>query len=279
MLEELKELFFELGRKINNWSEKEILMAQEEWGNCTAEEIVSLAARNDLVPVLEEFVKNGGDLHFVIDDGAEKVNLRNIAAEEGSLNVINYLLDNNIFTVNQGASEGTHAPFHSAVEGNNIEAAKLLLKKGANINAEYLRYNISYSTANKLFVVYKDENDVEFDHLEMAKLLVKFGVQIPDNIDMLCSDSLVQLYPTKGLIKDLLLSIKKLENLQGDDFANASTPEVQEIWDARISKNHLKKLAGFIEKKFSKESTIEHTEYAAFREYIVNHIVLGAIIR
>src|SRR5207237_5990243 len=113
-----------------------------------AEEIVSLAARNDLVPVLEEFVKNGGDLHFVIDDGAEKVNLLNIAAEEGSLNVINYLLDNNIFTVNQGASEGTHVPFHSAVEGNNIEAAKLLLKKGANINAEYLRHNISYSTAN-----------------------------------------------------------------------------------------------------------------------------------
>ncbi|CAK6518542.1 hypothetical protein [Rickettsia helvetica] len=47
----------------------------------------------------------------------------------------------------------------------------------------------------------------------------------------------------------------------------ASTPEVQEIWDVRISRDHLSKLAGFIEKKFSKESNIEHTEYAALREY------------
>ncbi|WP_218460327.1 hypothetical protein [Rickettsia sp. TH2014] len=122
----------------------------------------------------------------------------------------------------------------------------------------------------KLFVIYKDENGVEFEHLEMTKLFVRFGVQIPDNIDILCDDSLIRHHPTKGSIKNLLLSIKELENLQGDDCINAynaSTPEVQEIWDARVSRYHLNKLAKFIEKKFSKESTIENTEYAALREY------------
>ncbi|WCR57463.1 MAG: hypothetical protein PG979_001520 [Rickettsia asembonensis] len=71
-------------------------------------------------------------------------------------------------------------------------------------------------------------------------------------------------------ITGLLLSIKRLEDLQGDDFINAYnalSPEVQEIWDVRISRYHLSKLAEFIEKKFSKESSIEYKEYAALREY------------
>ncbi|WP_412708030.1 hypothetical protein [Candidatus Rickettsia kedanie] len=48
---------------------------------------------------------------------------------------------------------------------------------------------------------------------------------------------------------------------------NSSTSEVQEIWDARVSKHCLSKLAAFIEKKFSKESAIGYKEYAALREY------------
>ncbi|MEY4463041.1 MAG: hypothetical protein RLZZ81_12 [Pseudomonadota bacterium] len=270
MFEELKELFVELTKEKHSCSREEILeVINSECTNCTVEEIIILAARNGFLPIVEHFFRNGGNLHFVINEGGEKLNLLNVAAEGDALNVINYLLDNNIFITDQRALENSRTPFHSAVEWNNIEAAKLLLKRGADMNTEF-KYGIVKTALRDILNIVCDADDIELNYIEMAKFLVRHGVQMPDNIDILCDDSLIQRYPTKGTIKDLLLSIKKLENLQGNDFVNAyttSSSEVQEIWDVRISRDHLGKLAGFIEKKFSKESAIGYKEYAALREY------------
>ncbi|HJD55952.1 MAG TPA: hypothetical protein LFW21_04885 [Rickettsia endosymbiont of Pyrocoelia pectoralis] len=104
----------------------------------------------------------------------------------------------------------------------------------------------------------------------MATFLIKYGIQIPDNIDELRDDVVIRLGPIKEPIKDFLVSIKQLENLQGNDFINAYealAPEVQEIWDIRVSRDHLKELAKFISNKFSSETIIEYQEYAALREY------------
>ncbi|MGX6959931.1 MAG: ankyrin repeat domain-containing protein [Rickettsia endosymbiont of Pentastiridius leporinus] len=170
MLEELKELFFESCQKKQNLSEEKVLELKQAFESemRTIEEVVSLATRNDFVPVLEYFAKNGGNLNFIINDGSRKVNLLNIASEEGALNVINYLLDNNIFSVDESVDANSKTPFHSAVEGNKITAAKLLLERNANINAKYLGHNCNVfsTTIGKVFGIYEDENGIEFDYLE-----------------------------------------------------------------------------------------------------------------
>ncbi|HJD55953.1 MAG TPA: ankyrin repeat domain-containing protein [Rickettsia endosymbiont of Pyrocoelia pectoralis] len=117
MLEELKELFFELCQKKQNLSEEKVLELKQAFESemRTIEEVVSLAARNDFVPVLEYFAKNGGDLHCIVKECEENVNLLNIAVAEGSFDVVNYLFAHN-FTVDQRVSENARTPFHSAVE-------------------------------------------------------------------------------------------------------------------------------------------------------------------
>ena len=264
MLEELKVMFFELCQKKQNLSDEQLLELKQ-------------ASGNDLLPILEYFTENGGNPYFIIKDGETKLNLLNIAAEENSLYILNYLLDKEIFTLDQEASESTQTAFHSAVEGNQIEATKLLLKRGANINAIYLRHGESHSAIEKLFRIYKDENCIEYDYLEITKFLIKYGVTIPTSnyINKLCTDSFIQFHPNKGPIKDLLLSIKNLEDLysigQGDDFINAYKAldtETQEIWNIRQSRANLKKIANFIEEKFSKGTVaIEYKEYDHLRKY------------
>lgn len=269
MLEELKEMFFALCQKKQNLSEQELLEFKQipDFQMPSIEEALALAARNDLLPMLEYFTKNEGNLHIILDHDNEKLSLLNIAAEEGSLDVLNYLLDNE---VEQESPKCTQTAFHSAIEGNQIEAAKLLLKRGADINAIYLRHEKGYSALDKLFGIYMDENDVEFDYLEMAKFLVKCSVQIPNEVNTLYSDSFIQNQPNKGPIKNLLISIKELEGLNivdhksdFNDAYNALDSEIQEIWDVRVSKN----LARFISEKFSENANIEYKDYAALRKY------------
>lgn len=104
---------------------------------------------------------------------------------------------------------------------------------------------------------------LKFDDMEMVKFLLKYDLCMP-NEDLLgvgCSSQEMKIF---------LLSVKKLENLQGNDFINAYktlSPEVQEIQDVRVSRYRLSKLAEFIEEKFSKESTIGYKEYFVLREY------------
>jgi len=275
MLEELRELFFTLCRKKNNLSEEQLLELKQafEFETHTIEKILSLAARNDLLHLIERFVEKGGDLHFVIDECGEKLNLLNIAAEEGSLNIIKYLLDNNIFNVDQRAFEDSKTPFHSTVEYNNIESAKLLLKRGADIQAKF-KHGIVKTAVHEVFGSMCDANGVQHNYLEMAKFLVKHGVDIPDHMDLLCRDWFIQQYPAKGSIKNFLLSIKNLENLQitnqKSNFIKAYEvldSETQEVWNIRKSREDLKKIANFIEEKFSKETVIKYEEYQYLRKY------------
>ncbi|AFC71060.1 ankyrin repeat domain-containing protein [Rickettsia australis] len=79
------------------------------------------------MPVIKYFIEKGGNPYFIIEDDYNKLTIFNIAAKNGFLDIINYLLDNNIFTVDQRASENSVTPFHSAFEGDSIEAARLLL--------------------------------------------------------------------------------------------------------------------------------------------------------
>ena len=200
MLEELKILLVKLGSEQNNWSEEEILAAQHIFGNYALERIVVLAARNEsLLPIIEHCIRNGGNPDFVIHERDEILNLLNMAAIGDALNVINYLLDNNIFTVDQRAFKDSRIPFHSAVQWNNIEAAKLFLKRGADMHAEFEDIEVRTALHDVFDARYYLDN--ELDYIEMSKFLVRFGIRILDDIDMLCSDSLVQHHPTKGLLK------------------------------------------------------------------------------
>lgn len=221
-------------------SKEQSLKFEELCANGTVEEVIEIAIQNDLLPVIKYFIENGGNPHFIIKSNpivlintvfTETRNILNVAAEENSLNVINYLLDNNVFTVDQRASENSITAFHSAIENENFEAAKLLLKKGADINAKYFWHNDSCPILKSIFI--GDGNEYG---IKMAKFLVKHGIQIPDDIDSLCSDLAEQKFPSKRIVKDFLLSIKKLDNSFNDSnnaYKNAS-PEIQEIWDIRV---------------------------------------------
>ncbi|MCC8377229.1 MAG: ankyrin repeat domain-containing protein [Rickettsia endosymbiont of Graphium doson] len=226
--------------------------------------------------ILEYFTKNGGDPRFIIEEEIGKTDLLNIAAENGSLDVIAYLLDNNIFAINKGVSEDIKTVFDLAVESNKIETFKYLLKRGTKINAKFNDEMIE-------FALYNIVKYIEEDYREMAKFLVKHGAQIPDSTsalgntlgNIICPEHRIERDPTVGDIKDFLLSIGKLEDLystgQGDDFINAYKAldtETQEIWNIRQSRENLKKIANFIEEKFSKETVaIEYKEYDHLRKY------------
>lgn len=131
--EALTKLFLELYKEKHNLSEEELL----EYNTKKVEEIVVAEVYENLLPVVKYYIENGGNPYFVMEEWGKKFNIFNAAANKGCLDVINYLLDNNIFTVDQRASKNSATPFHSAVEGNNIEVAKLLLQKGADINAKF----------------------------------------------------------------------------------------------------------------------------------------------
>ncbi|QQV75323.1 hypothetical protein H6P87_00876 [Rickettsia tillamookensis] len=221
--EELKELFLELYKEQHNLSEEELLEFKHIYNTKEVESLVERAAYYDLLPVIKYFIENGGNPYFVIEEFGEEVTILNIAARKGSLDIINYLFDNNVFTVDQRASENAKTPFHSAVESDSIKAVEFLLQKGADINAEF--NCVGQVKTAWLFVV-------QLNFIEMAKFLLKHNVCIPE---------LSYSYNVPEL-KDFLLPIKKLENLyitaQGNDFINtynSSTPEVQAIWDARVS--------------------------------------------
>lgn len=271
MLKELKVMFFEAAIKIFDGSEEELLEAKQEWENYPVEEIVAAAVECNFLHILEYFTKNGGDSRFIIEEERGKTDLLNIAAENGSLDVIAYLLDNNIFAINKGVSEDIKTIFDLAVESNKIETFKYLLKRGTKINAKFNDEMIE-------FALYNIVKYIEEDYREMAKLLVKHGAQIPDSTsalgNIICPEHRIERDPTIGDIKDFLLSIGKLEDLystgQGDDFIkayNALNPETQEIWNIRQSRANLKKIANFIEEKFSKESVIKYEEYDHLRKY------------
>ncbi|HJD59697.1 MAG TPA: ankyrin repeat domain-containing protein [Rickettsia endosymbiont of Omalisus fontisbellaquei] len=216
--EKLKESFLELYKEKHNLSEEELLEFRAYYREGKAKLTVAEAAYHDLLPVIKYFIENGGDPYFVMDYMGGEFNIFNIAAKKGSLDIINYLLDKNIFTVDQRASKNSKTPFHSAVEGNNIKVVELLLKRGADINAKF-EYVKQVGTA-WFFVV-------QLNLIEMAKFLLKQGIFIPK---LALTDAPV--------FKNFLLSMEKLENLQGDNLIKAykaSTPEAQEIWDARIA--------------------------------------------
>jgi len=235
MLEKLKKLFFELYQENNNLSEQEILQLQKYLSKIiTLKDIMEVAVKNDFLPVIKCFVESGYSPYFVIENKIagfkETRNILNIAAEENSLNIIKYLLGNNIFIADQRASQESITPFHSAIENGNIEAAELLLKKGADINAEYFWHNNSYSILLCLLICKCNTYG-----LEIAKFLIKHGVNIPDNIRALCSSIEAQKYHSNNIVEDFLLSVKKLDDLY-NNFINGyktASSEIQEAYCTR----------------------------------------------
>ncbi|HJD59696.1 MAG TPA: ankyrin repeat domain-containing protein [Rickettsia endosymbiont of Omalisus fontisbellaquei] len=254
--EALKELFLKVYLERYYLSEEELLELRADYNEKKIKIMIAEAAHYDLLPVIKYFIEKGGNPYFVIEEYGAELTILNVAAKKGSLDIINYLLDKNIFTVDQRASKNSATPFHSAVEGNNIKAAELLMQKRADINA---KFNIGEKKTVWYYIF-------TMNHIEMAKFLLKHGIYVPD-IDLL----------DRREVGNLLLPIKELEDLylyddsKDSDFIsayNALNPEVQEIWDIRVSKyRFLSKLAEFIEKKFSKENAIGYKEYAVLREY------------
>ncbi|WCR57319.1 hypothetical protein [Rickettsia asembonensis] len=112
----LKESFLKLYPEKYYLSEKELLEFRD-YCDKKVERIVVSAAEYDLLPVIKYFIENGGNPYFfVIKNYDEVSNILNVAATKGSLDIINYLLDNNIFTVDQRATENSQTPFYSTVE-------------------------------------------------------------------------------------------------------------------------------------------------------------------
>ncbi|MGI4752438.1 MAG: ankyrin repeat domain-containing protein [Janthinobacterium lividum] len=283
MLEESKALFLELYKEkeknewLDAWTDEVMSLVQQQYSNYKLDGILQEAARHDLLPVIENYITRGGNLHIVVlDDCGEKVNILNVAAANNSVTVMNYLLDNNIFNVDQRVSENARTALHSAVRENAMESTKFLLKKGANINLkfeyQYLGSQSEIRTVlHDIFSMRYNKNHEELDYLEMAKFLVGENIRIPDNLNELCSEGLVNRHPGKNNIKNFLSSIKNLEKLyiinRNSDFINAyktSNAEVQKAWNARIS---LSKLAKFIVEKFNTENSIDYKEYNLLREY------------
>ncbi|WP_066027628.1 ankyrin repeat domain-containing protein [Rickettsia asembonensis] len=162
----LKESFLKLYPEKYYLSEKELLEFRD-YCDKKVERIVVSAAEYDLLPVIKYFIENGGNPYFfVIKNYDEVSNILNVAATKGSLDIINYLLDNNIFTVDQRATENSQTPFYSAVEWNNIETAKFLLERGAEVNAKFNHIGSRETTA--LTYIFALNNRVE-----MAKLCLK----------------------------------------------------------------------------------------------------------
>lgn len=87
MLEELKVMFFEAAIKIFDGSEEKLLEAKQEWENYPVEEIVAAAAECNFLHILEYFTKNGGNVNLIVDKDGKEINLLNIAAENGSVDV------------------------------------------------------------------------------------------------------------------------------------------------------------------------------------------------
>ncbi|WP_341791990.1 ankyrin repeat domain-containing protein [Rickettsia endosymbiont of Gonocerus acuteangulatus] len=198
----------------------------------------------------------------------KEINLLNIAAENGSIDVIAYLLDNNIYTIDKEVSEDDKTALELAIEYNKLEAFKYLLKRGAKINAEFNDEILEFG-------LYCRFRYVGEDYREMAKFLVKHGAQIPYDMSLSWNNHRIREEPTIGYVRDFLLSITNLEDLysigQGDDFIKAYEAldtETQEIWNIRQSRENLKKIANFIEEKFNKENVIiEYYEYNHLRKY------------
>ncbi|ABV75148.1 Ankyrin repeat [Rickettsia akari str. Hartford] len=191
-----KELFLKLYLERYYLSEEELPEFRAYYRDGKAEAIVEESADQDLLPVIKYFIEKGGNPYLIIEDDYNKLTIFNIAANNGFLDIINYLLDNNIFTVDRRASENSVTPFHSAVEVDSIEAARLLLQNGADVNAEF-----EYAWAVKIAWLFV----LELNRIEMAQILLENSIFIPK---MHAFDSI-----SLPLIANLLLSIKKREGL------------------------------------------------------------------
>jgi|GEM_PF-2297435 len=270
--------------------EEELEQFRQETANATFNDIACIAACENDVSAIEFFIKEGDNPYFVDEDGNTILNL---AAESGSLDVINYLLDNNIFTVDQRASENSKTPFHSAVEEYNIEAAELLLKKGADINAVSLisvllpngdraieEKTALYTTIHRAPPA--DEESELLKHGKIFKLLLKHGAEIkydneiPDKQLILNCPFIFDSPDSNSQISKLAFEIKSLEDLYivpNGNFINtyeSSSPAIQEIWRDRLFNNDSSKiqdLAEFIAEKFINDDVIEYNEYGALRKY------------
>lgn len=285
MLEGLEELFLKSYKEKYNLSDEQVEEIKGRFIDYTQEGIIDIAVAKNLLPVIHYVVENKGDVLFILNDrianddddddivgdDLEPYNMLNVAAEAEALDIINYFLDRKIFTVNQRAHENCKTALHSAVENNNIKAVELLLQKGADINAEFFNnlQNITFSSLDQVIHL-SNEGGAEIEYMEMAKLLVKHGVQIRTNID--------QLVPSA--IKDFLLSIKKLDDSYNSALSNGKNDfcdiyenlkfEDQEIWFFRKAKEGLGNfniVAEFITKKISEKNIIKYNEFAGLRAY------------
>ncbi|MCZ6924566.1 MAG: hypothetical protein O7D30_03735 [Rickettsia endosymbiont of Ixodes persulcatus] len=82
-----------LYKEKHNLSEEELLKFKYGYNDKKVEAIVERAVDYDLLPVIKYFIENGGNPYFVTTYFSKRLNILNIAAERGCLDIINYLLE------------------------------------------------------------------------------------------------------------------------------------------------------------------------------------------
>ncbi|KAK6535335.1 hypothetical protein TWF694_001797 [Orbilia ellipsospora] len=139
-----------------------------------------LAVRNGWVDVVEYLVTlEGVDVNKVGDDGWTALHAASFYGKKGG-EMVKVLLENGAEVGVKISSTG-YTPLHKASEAGNLEAAKLLVEKGASVNARSLRRHTPLYAA----VRFGDSKERE-RMLEMVKMLVgkKADVGIKDRFGM-----------------------------------------------------------------------------------------------
>ncbi|PVH78848.1 ankyrin, partial [Cadophora sp. DSE1049] len=92
---------------------------------------LAAAAKGNQVTIAKQLLDMGADVNLPV--GRKVLTPLHIAAGEGHANMVAVLLSAGASTQAQSDSKST--PFYRAARSGNIEAIKLLLEKGSDINA------------------------------------------------------------------------------------------------------------------------------------------------
>ena len=126
-----------------------------------------LSINNNIDTLFYYLIENGAKIH-ALDVDAHKNNLLHLAARQGKLNIVKFLIETKNFDPNQKNDDEENALF-IAINGEKFDVIHYLIKKNTNINV------LNNNKENTLHIIlrYKDFNFNDF--FNIAKLLIKLG--------------------------------------------------------------------------------------------------------
>lgn len=145
------------------------------------QKFIKAAEEGDLVKV-EQYLKEGADIHAVGQETAEPDEALFLAIQNGHLDIIKYLVQNGADILT-----GESTLIIDAVESNRLDITEYLLENGIDVH---------YNDEMPLRIA------INFNNLDMVKLLLNYGAEINDLI----------LFTIEGAESDVAEYIRSMSN-------------------------------------------------------------------